>query len=134
MSSSAEHDESDQNYQVAKKGITALAPPAILRNVSSLATHSGMRTCLIYELHGFFALNAPNGADLLVVEKHSVEFIRGHEHLRAESSRDKLGSGGEVMDHCCRSVEYFSLSLILGNIPATAVRYWASKLASIYER
>jgi len=48
-------------------------------------------TNLINKLHSLLSSDAPNGADLLVVEQHTIKFVSGDEHLRTERGRDELG-------------------------------------------
>ena len=71
-----------------------LVPPATVahgvRNRDGTMSRSDS-THLFHELHGLFASDGPDGADLLVVEGHSVEFISGYQHLWSESRRDELG-------------------------------------------
>ena len=64
-----------------------------------LITQRERGTNLVDERHRLFARNAPDGADFLVVEQHSVELVRSDKHLWSERRRDELRSRREVVDH-----------------------------------
>ena len=61
---------------------------------------------LVHKLLSFFALDHPDIRDLLVVEKHTVELIRSHQHLWSERRGNELCTTGKGMDHRshCRSI------------------------------
>ena len=59
------------------------------------------KTYLINELHSLLTFDAPNGADFLVVEEDTIEFVSCYKHFRTESRRDELARRGEVVDHSC---------------------------------
>ena len=56
-------------------------------------------THLFHELHGLFPSDGPDGADLLVVEQDTVEFICRYKHLGPEGRRDELCGGRKFVDH-----------------------------------
>lgn len=58
-------------------------------------------TYLVDKLHGLLSLDTPDGADLLVVEQHAIEFVGCDEHLGTESRGDELRGSREVVNHSC---------------------------------
>ena len=78
------------------------APPTAM-GVTRRRVLSDSTTYLVDKLHGLLPLDAPDGADLLVVEQHAVEFVGCDEHFGAESRGDKLRGSGEVVNHSCRT-------------------------------
>lgn len=46
---------------------------------------------LINKLHGLFSLDTSDGADFLVIEQDTIEFVAIDKHLWSESGRDELG-------------------------------------------
>lgn len=96
-------------------------------------TNEKVITNLINELHSLFALNSSDGRDFLIVEQHTVEFISSDQHLGSEGCRYELASGRERLNHGFGSVVNTSTyGEASWNSQATAVRYCASRLASIY--
>lgn len=67
------------------------------------ASHKLMNlaTNLVNEFLRLFASNNLDGADFLVVESDTVEFIRSNKHFRSESRRNELRRRRELVNHRC---------------------------------
>lgn len=64
-----------------------------IQSVSLITTH------LLNELHGLIPVDGAYGANFLVVEQHTVEFVRGGQHLRSEGGRDELRRTRQLVNH-----------------------------------
>lgn len=79
--------------------VTELAPPTWRSQNANDLVAIFASTNLIDEFHCLLALDTANGADLRVIEEHTVELVGDNEHLWPESGRDKLCRRCEGVDH-----------------------------------